>query len=395
MSVKYICQVHSIVSPSMGVISPGFITWENGVIKKITDKRSKIRLTKTVEFFSYPHAYVFPGFVEAHSHVAVMGEGIGGIGRDANEVSRMICPDLHIYDSLNLDTPELKYAREEGIMGAAVFPGSANLIGGLISFIRTTCPSIVREDAVIKKTIGYKMALGENPKRVHADKVATRMGCMSKIREYFAQALEYQEQKKRDKNTPVNLGHEATLGLFAKNYPARIHAHQASDIQAAIELAEEYDFDVVIEHGTDSGKIVDYLAKKKVPVVCGPIGSPSTKVETKNRSVSTPAQLVEKDILTGIMTDAPVYNIRMLRYLTGMCIKNGMDYMDALRAITINAAKICQVDDLYGDLRPGFPARFALWSADPLKDMQAQVEVMVDGDKTWGHGEGFDHQISE
>ena len=171
-------------------------------------------------------------------------------------------------DAINLDTPELQDCRKEGIVGVGLLPGSACLIGGIGCFIKTTCRSLVTEDAIVRDEMGLKMALGENPKRVFREqkKCFSRMGEISQLRLFFQKVLAYRDKEEKEKNP----AYEIVLDLLDRKFPARMHAHQANDIQNAIHLAEEFGFDIVIEHCTEGDKIVDFLKKKKVPVVIGP-----------------------------------------------------------------------------------------------------------------------------
>lgn len=105
---------------------------------------------------------------------------------------------------------------------------------------------------------------------------------------------------------------------------------------------------------------------------------PGTKIETSNRNEFTAKILAEKGLTVAITTDAPVCNIMFLRYLTGLCIKYGMDYMDALKAITIYPAQICGIDEFYGDIRPNIESHMVIWDGDPLVDMTAKVINITD-----------------
>lgn len=380
----------NIYSPSLGLIKDGAILIENGKIKSV-DKLNNIKKGKNVEEYDFSKLNIFPGFIEGHGHITICGEGTGSICDDSNDYYAPILPHLRIKDSINLDTPELKYARNEGILAVSLFPGSADLIGGIGTIIKTTYDSFIVEEAIIKDEIGLKMAFGENPKRVFASekKFYTRMGAMGFLREYFTSVLNYKkkkekkESKKKEKQTSpdIDLKYEIGLKLLNKEFPARAHAHQANDIQNAIKLSEEFGFDLVIEHGTESDLIIDYIKEKNIPIVVGPILNPGLKIETRRRKAQTPARLSQKGILTILSTDAPVYNISLLRTLTGICIKWGMDYWEALKSITINPARICKIDDRYGDIKPGLEPHFVVWEGDPLKDIQAYVIKIFDNEK--------------
>lgn len=380
MPSKQMFRVKKIFSPNAEVLENATITVEKGMVSKITTKksRSKVAQSKITDFSNY---YAYPGFIDAHSHITVSGDGVGEPGMDSNEYSDAITPHLHIRDSINLDTRELTLAREEGIVAAAIFPGSANLIGGMTTLIKTTCRSLITNDAIVRDDIGLKMALGENPKRVFSSqkKFYTRMGAIAQLNLYFQEVVSYSRKKRKEENLKYEIGQR----LLSKEFPARIHAHQANDIQSAVQLGEKWGFDVVIEHGTEADKIADYLRPKRIPVVVGPIAYRSGKIETRNRDVATAGRLSNAGVLTAISCDAPVYNIMLLRYLAGVAIKAGMKYFDALKALTTIPAAICQVADRYGDICENHEAHFVVWDGDPLCDMQAQVVAIVDGDDLW------------
>ena len=118
-----------------------------------------------------------------------------------------------------------------------------------------------------------------------------------------------------------------------------------------------------------------------------PLISPSHKFETHNRNPHTPGILAKAGILTSVSTDAPVCNIQLLRYLTGICIREGMEYNDALKALTSSAAQICGVSDRYGDICEGKEAHFVIWDGDPLKSLQANVVQILDAEDHWDEAE--------
>ena len=364
-----------IVSPALGIIEKGVVIVKDGKISEVK-KLKDYKFTDKVKKYDYSKYNIYPGFVEAHAHITVSGEGVGEIGSDTNEYSDPITPHVKIVDAINPDTPEFEYTTSEGIVAAGIFPGSANLIGGLGAAIRTTKKTFIVDDIIIKDEIGLKMAFGENPKRVYSGqkKLYTRMGAMAYLRNFFNEVINYKNDKKRK----PNIKYDIMLRLLDKEFPARIHAHQANDIQAAIRLSEEFKFDMVLEHGTETDLIVDFLKKKNIPVVFGPVSSPRRKIETRRRNLTTAGILSQNKIMTAISTDAPVCNINSLRWMAGLCIKEGMDYWDALKSLTSNSAKICRIDDNYGDIKPGMEPHMVVWDGDPLKDMLAKVIKIIE-----------------
>lgn len=388
MSDRLFLSVNKIISPTLKVVEGNSLIIEDGKIIDIVST-STLPAESDAKRYSDPDALLYPGFIEAHGHITVVGDGTGSINMDGNDYADPIAPHLRIADSMNLDSNELTLARSEGILAVGLFPGSASLISGQGTMIRTTSNSYVIDDVIIKDTIGLKLAFGENPKRLYSaeKKFYTRMGAIGKLREYFQAVQNYMTKKhhhfstEETKTKPFeeNMKYEVGARLLNREFPARAHAHQANDIQNAIKLAEEFAFDIVIEHGTESELIIDFIAERKIPVVVGPINFPGLKIESRRRNINTPGALSKSGVLTAIMTDAPVYSISFLRLLAGLCMKDGMDYWAALQAITVNAAKICGVDDRYGDITKGLEAHLILWKDDPLTTMQAKVLGIVEG----------------
>ncbi|MFW6142402.1 MAG: amidohydrolase [Candidatus Saliniplasma sp.] len=345
---------------------------------KIVDFGEDIEIPDEAEVIDVDGKTIIPGFIDAHCHVGISEEGEGWEGEDTNEMYDPITPHLRALDAINPDGIALKEAVNAGVTTINVGPGSANPIGGTFAAIKTAGSSIV-DELVIKEPTGLKMATGENPKRVYKEQKklpSTRMSTAALIREKLFETQEYIEDGE-EKDFKL----EALKPLLEKEIPGRIHAHRADDMVSAIRISEEYGFDLILEHCTEGHKIADYIADKGIPVVFGPGLAAKSKRENRERSFKTPGILSKKGIKVALMTDSPVIPIKYLALMAAYSVREGMDRDEALKAITINAAEICGIDDRVGSIEKGKDADLVVVDGDPL-ELQATIDkVFIDGEE--------------
>ncbi|MEN3043123.1 MAG: amidohydrolase [Fervidobacterium sp.] len=364
----------------------GDILIENGKITRI-GKELEIDAGDVVDASG---KYVLPGFIDAHSHIGLYEEGIG-FAQDGNEMTDPITPDVRAIDAFNPYDVAIKHALNGGFTTVMIVPGSANVIGGQGAILKFK--SNIVDYCIVKSPAGLKMATGENPKRVYGDMKkmpSTRLGIAALMRNYFMKVQDYIEKKKRaiekdgvflDRDPKLEIGELVLKGVI----PARIHAHRAQDIATAIRIAKEFNFKIVIEHGTEAYKIADYLKENDVPVVVGPFGF-RTKIETKDLTYENVKILNEKGVLCAIMVDHPVTHLEFANMHAALAMKYGARKEDILKMLTINPAKILGIDDRVGSIDVGKDADIVIWDNDPFVP-QAKVEkIFIEGKEIrwWG-----------
>src|SRR5690625_802657 len=321
---------------------------------------------------------VTPGLIDVHTHLGVFEEGIGEEGHDFNETSSPTTPEVRAIDGLNPNDKGFADARKAGVTTVQVMPGSANVIGGEMSVLKTT--GNIVDEMVIIPTSGMKAATGENPKRVYGKngkKPVTRMGIASLLREKLMETQDYikNKEKKRD------LGLEQLTKVLKKEIPLRVHAHRAEDILTVLRIKREFDIDVTIEHCTEGHQIADFIARHNVRVSVGPTMSTRSKIELNDKGFETIKVLLDAGIPCSITTDHPVIGIEDLVTSAIHAVKAGITEQQALRAITLDAAKHIGVGDKVGSIEAGKDADFVIWSGNPF-DLRNKVEqVYIDGEK--------------
>lgn len=327
---------------------------------------------------------VYPGFVDAHTHIGLDGSGIGYEGRDYNEMNDICCPQLRGIDGINPRDPSFRSARNAGVTCVCTGPGSANVLGGTFVALKTVGDRV--DNMVVKDPVAMKCAFGENPKRVYKDKCdSTRMSTAAILRGALAAAKDYAARKQAAGGDPAKLPAynqkwEALLPVLDRTIPLKAHAHQANDIFTALRIAHEFNVRITLEHTTEGHLIADELAKETdVPMAVGPTLTHASKFELQNKSWTTPGVLDKAGCHVSIITDNSVIPQQYLPLCAGMAVKAGMDPFAALKAITIHPAEHIGIADRVGSIEVGKDADLVLTDGCPFEVMTRVKAVYIDG----------------
>ncbi|NNG36520.1 amidohydrolase [Nakamurella aerolata] len=335
--------------------------------------------------------WVLPGFLDAHTHLGVDEEAEGWAGDDTNEMTEPVTAQVRALDAINPAELGWGDALTGGVTTVCVNPGSGNVIGGLCVALHTHGRTV--DEMALKSPAGLKSALGENPKRVYGEKKvmpSTRLGTAAVLRKAFVDAQNYQAKQAAAKaeDKPFDgrdLKLEALASVLNREIPWRQHSHRADDIATALRVADEFGYQLVIDHGTEAHLIADLLADRGIPVLIGPLFTSRSKVELRNRSLANPGKLADAGVEISIITDHPVVPIHFLVHQATLAVKEGLDPKTALRAITINPAKVMGLADQVGSLEVGKLGDVVIWSGDPFDVMQRAERVFINGDEVYTH----------
>lgn len=365
-----------------GIKEGSLLIDEQGKIKEI----GAINIPENATVIDGTGKVVMPGMIDAHGHAGVYEEGLGFEGADGNEMTDPITPHLRALDAINPHEEGISDALKAGVTAMCILPGSANVVGGQGVVVHLHGNTV--EDMIIEEDGGLKIAFGENPKRVYSGQKkspSTRMATAAILRENLVKAQNYMaklEQAKADpdKAPERDLRMEVFVRVLKREIPVRAHAHRADDIMTALRIAKEFNLRISIEHCTEGHKITKELKEAGVWALVGPTISNRSKVELQELSFNTLKVLWEAGIPVTITMDHPVVPVGYLPTAAGYAVKSGLPYEEALKAITLNPAKVLGIDDRYGSLEVGKMADLVLWSGDPL-EIQSEVEqVYIHGE---------------
>ena len=326
---------------------------------------------------------VYPGFIDAHSHLGIQGTAVGYEGQDYNEYNDAVTPQLRGIDSFNPLDPAVRAALHGGVTCVATGPGSSNVLGGTFVAVKTL--GRCADAMVVRNPIAMKCAFGENPKRCYQDKgISARMTTAGKLRETLLRTQDYMLRKEAAgedvlRRPAYDMKLEAMIPVVKGELPLKAHAHQANDILTAIRIAKEFGVRMTLEHCTEGHLVAEEIAASGFPCAVGPTFGFASKHELQHKSWETPAALWRAGAQVSIITDAQVILQENLLLCASFAAKAGMDPFEAMKAITINPARHIGIADRVGSLEAGKDADILIFDGDPLKVESRLLTVMVDG----------------
>lgn len=368
------------------VIPSGTVLVHNGIIEQILEKEAPI--PPEYRLMDAKGCFVLPGFIEAHCHMGITEEKKGMEGDDCNEGVDPVTPSLRAIDAINPMDDAFHNAVRAGITAAMIGPGSSNVVGGQFVVVNNHGRCI--DDMVLRFPAALKVAFGENPKVNYSGmgkSPSTRMAIAAMLRKELLSAKQYLNSHKKDEETDLRF--EAYRQVFERKIPIKAHVHRADDILTAIRIAKEFQLDMTLDHCSEGHLIAEEIKASGFPAIVGPDLASRNKIEVQNMAFKTAGILSKAGVLTAITTDHPVSIIQTLPLCAAMAVKEGMEMEEALKAITINAAKICRVDDKIGSLEPGKQGDIVIYDGHPFDIFTRTMCTMIRGEIVYRAPEFF------
>src|SRR5262249_2264849 len=213
----------------------------------------------------------------------------------------------------------------------------------------------------------------------------TRMGTANLVRSALVQARSNAQKRQRaldeDKRPPRNLKLEALEPVLEGKLPVIFSAHRADDLDTALRLGHEFKLHAVLDSATEGYLLADAIAAAHVPVIGHPTLQRVGALETFNTFLGNAASLADHGVPLAIGTSFEGYvpKTRVLRHEAAIAMVNGLGFTRALRAITLDAARILEIDDRYGSIEAGKVADLVLYDGDPFEHATHVVYTVMDG----------------
>jgi len=363
-----------------GILSPGDLLVRDG---KITQVGRNLVEPERAVVVDATGKHITPGLIDAHSHIAIKGGG--------NEATHAVTSEVRIKDVINSDDINIYRQLAGGLTTTCTLHGSANPIGGTYAVIKLRWGALPDELLVPDAKPGIKFALGENVKRSSGRYPNTRMGVVEIIHDAFLAAKDYRRQwqiyrqqskKKRSLIPPrTNLRHEQLLNVLDGKMIIHCHSYRQDEIHAMICLAEEigFKFDVFI-HVLEGYKVAEEIRQH------GAMATIFTdwwayKVEAYDAIPYNGAILYEQGVVVSFNSDS-VELARRMNTEAAKAVKYGnVPPEEALKFVTLNAAKQLHLDHRIGSLEVGKDADFVIWNDLPLSTYSVCEQTWIDGCK--------------
>ncbi|MGM0588272.1 MAG: amidohydrolase family protein [Bacteroidota bacterium] len=352
----------------------GVVLVNNGKIEQI-GSQSDITVPNSYERHSA--SVVTPGLIDAHSVVGLAGIYNQDHDQDQLETSSPIQPELRAIDAYNSREELVDFVRSLGVTTLHTGHGPGALISGQTMIVKTGSPDL--RESLIDSTAMLAMTLGNGISREFKSPGTDAKG-IAMLRQTFIKAQEYAEKMNSDNPPSRDLAQETLVHVLNGEIPAMITAQTATEINAAIRLAEEFGFKLVLDGAAESYLIMEVIRKAEVPVFVHP-----TMVRnyggTKNAKYTTAAELQTAGIPFAFQSGYEGYvpKSRIVLFEAAIASANGLNRVDALASLTREPAEILGIADRVGTLEPGKDADIVLYDGDPLEYTTHVTKVFING----------------
>ncbi len=336
--------------------------------------------------------WVTPGIIDVHSHLGVYPSPGTESHSDGNEMTAPVTAQVWAEHSVWPHDPGFVTALAGGVTSMQILPGSANLMGGRGVTLKNLPGRSVMDMKFPGAPHGFKMACGENPKRVYGAKgqaPATRMGNVAGYRAAWIEAADYRDKLSAaaDGNgePPMrDLKLETLAGVLDGEILVHNHCYRGDEMAIMLEIAEEFGYSVAaFHHAVEAYKIADLLAEHGA---CAAVWADwwGFKMEAYD-GIRENAALLELAGACAIIHSDSAIGIQQLNQETakviGAAARAGIVIAPevAIQWITKNAAASLGIDEQTGTLEVGKMADVVVWNGDPFSVYTRAEKVFIDG----------------
>lgn len=377
-----VIQGGTVLTVTNGVMENGSILVRDGKIAAIGES---ITIPPGAKVINAEGKYIMPGIIDSHSHLALNG--------DINEATDPVTSQVDMADAINAHDYAIYQALAGGVTAAKLMHGSANVIGGLNTTVKMKYRTSLEEMRIPGVRQQLKMALGENPKRVYGSKgkqPSTRPGIFATLRQNFLDAQAYQkkwenyEKKKADgEEAPLprrDLKLETIAKALSGEYGIDCHNYVHNEIVIFLDIIEEFNVPyVVLSHSFGAYKVRDRIAEAGVGVQTHTDWW-GYKAEAYDAIPYAIEMMMDEGIIVDICSDSGDVIRRLNREAAKMIKYSNLSEEDALKLITINPAKILEIENRTGSLEAGKDADIAIFDQHPLDSFSKCVMTLIEGE---------------
>ena len=323
---------------------------------------------------------VTPGFIESATQIGIVEIPLGADGTDdQSSTDKELSAAFNVVDSFNGESTVIPVTRVEGVTRAVVAPtGTGHVIlgqGALFDLSGGQVP-----DSIVKAPVAMFANLGEAGA---ASEGGSRASAMLRLREALQDALDFARNRlawsnaQRRPYARGRLDMEALGPVVRGELPLAITANRASDLLAAMRLSDEFHLKLILMGAGEGWRISSELARRKIPVVVKPL-TDIPSFDALGATLENPARLSNAGV-TLVLSSFDTHNARNLRQEAGNAISYGLNRDAALRAVTLEPARVWGVADRVGSIEVGKDADVVVWSGDPFELTTGPEHVFIAG----------------
>lgn len=354
---------------------------QNGIVLV---KDGKIERVGTQASVSVPNGYeiveakvVMPGLIDSRTVVGLAGYLNQPHDQDQLDRSNAIQPELRAIDAYNAQEFLVGYLRSHGITTVHTGHGPGAVISGQTMIVKTHGETVA--EALVDSTTMLAVTLGSSV-RSNFQSPGTRSKALAVLRQELFKAQEYARKRKSGETQARDLKMESLADLLDGKVTAMVAAHMANDIVTALRLQKEFGFKMVLDGAAEAYLVIDEIKASGVPVLIHPTML-RTSGDAQNATFETAGKVHAAGIPMAFQSSFEGYvpKTRVVLYEAAIAVANGLPHDAALRALTIEAAKILGIDKRVGSLERGKDADLALYNGDPFEYLTSATNVIING----------------
>jgi len=356
-------------------IADGVVFVRDGKIEKV-GKAADLPVPPDLPVVRAP--VVTPGLIDAHATVGL--SGLLNIPHDQDQLERSaaIQPELRAIDAFHARDELVGWLRGLGITTVHTGHAPGALVSGQTMVVKTHGRSADAD--VVRSVAMVACTLGDGGRGRDGKSPGTRAKSVAMLREHLQKAKEYAAKRAKDPTTPIDLGLDVTAKVLAREIPMLVTAHRAHDLLAALRIAQEFGFRLVLDGAAEAYLVLPELVAAKVPVLPHPAMA-RTGGELKNGTMELAKLLHDAQVPFGLQSGFEGYvpKTRVVLWEAGVAVGHGLPAAAALQALTIGAARLLEVDARLGTIEPGKDADLALFDGDPFEYTTHCLGAVIDG----------------
>lgn len=359
------------------VIERGTVVIRGG---KITAVGARVAAPAGARVIDAAGKVVTPGWLDSATQIGLVEISLSAEGTaDQASTDSDVSAAFTVIDAFNPNSTVIPVTRVEGITRALVTPAATGFVlvgqGAVMDLSGAHVP-----DSVSKAPAAMVALLGEAGAGVAG---GSRSTAILRLREALEDARDYGVNRtafntaRRRSYARGRLDLAALQPVLRGEVPLAVYANRASDLLAAMRLAEEFKLRLVLMGAAEGWMVAGEIAKRKVPVVVKPLTN-LPNFDALGATLENAARLSEAGV-TIALASFETHRSRDLRQEAGNAIAHGLDREAALRGVTLVPAQIWGVADQIGSLEPGKDADVVVWSGDPFELTTSAEQVFIKG----------------
>ncbi len=323
---------------------------------------------------------VTPGLIDAHCTIGLSGYLNQPHDQDQTEESEPMQPELRAIDAYNPLEALVSWARSYGVTTVHTGHSPEALISGQTAILKLRGGTV--EEGLVKSTAMIAVTLGDGAREETQKSPGTRSKMASMLRAELLRASEYMTKGslKEGERQERSLRMEALGRVIQGQTPLLVTAQRAQDIVTALRIRDEFDIPIILDGVAEAPAVLDRIRDSGVPVIVHPTMM-RARGETENLSFETAAKLYAAGVPAAIQGGYEGYvpKSRLVLFEAGVAAAHGLGFDNAIRSITINAARILGIDDRVGSIEIGKDGDLALYDGDPFEYTSHCIGVVIDG----------------